>query len=102
MLVFVSVVVPLPTFVKPLLFAPMNWPPHDVFRLSPPKVRLFDPSVMLPPSVPPPAMEPIVSFWFVSWSMTPAAFASTTADVSAMAKPLVSRSVPPWTNVVPV
>ena len=58
--------------------------------------------VTTPPKTPPPANEPIVSLLPARSSVTPAALASVTAPVSAIAKPPASFNVPALIAVVPV
>ena len=67
-----------------------------------PLLRVPAPSVTLPPVAPPPASEPIVSFVPLRSSVAPATFASVTAEVSAMAKPPATCSVPALIAVAPV
>ena len=56
----------------------------------------------LPPAAPPPAKEPIVSFVPLRSRVAPATLASVTAEVSAMAVPPATCTVPALIVVAPV
>ena len=84
---------PVPAFVR--LPVPLMIPEAVVLELSPPAVRVKDPSVTLPA----PAIEPMVS---LAPKFKTAPLATLTAPVSIIALPPLSVSVPALMVVAPV
>ncbi len=94
------VCVPLPVLDKPPV--PLITPPKLVLLLSAPVVRVPEPSARLPPVLPPPAKEPMLTLLLFRSSVTPAVLAKLTAELLPKAVVLPACNVPPLTVVVPV
>ena len=98
--VFVPLSVNVPDPCLTRLPVPPTTPANAVFVASPVVSVLF-PNATLPPVVPPPDSEPMVSL-LDSVNTTPNTLASTTAPVSMIAEPPLRVRPPELTVVVPV
>ena len=82
--------------------APVMVPAKVVFSLLPPTVIAAAPSETVPPVVPPPESEPMTTLLAFKSSVTPATFASVTAELTPNADTEPARSTLAFTNVGPV
>ena len=81
---------------------PLMLPAKLVLLFAPPRVSVAEPSVTLPPVLPPPASEPMLLLKLARSSVAPLTFARLTAEFEPNARVLPALSVPPLNVVAPV